>query len=259
MPQTFEEFIHSKLLYALEFFHNVCEKEKINYSLYGGSLIGAVRHKGFIPWDDDVDVAMTRSEYNRFRKIINNYCKDEFYFNYKGDRVPEVNYKQSICYNNHKLGDLGLDIYIIDNLPDDIKKRQDLILKLKILQGMMKKGKLKFWHKYDTKGKILVLGTKFLGMFFSLNKLAHMYEKATQKYNNIECRDRYVSNDVYAVFDRPFEASLFDGYIVSPFEDKEFMIFAKADPILRVQYGDYMVLPPVEDRHFYHTAPPIES
>lgn len=259
MSQTFEEFIHSKLLYALAFFHGVCVKEKINYSLYGGSLIGAIRHKGFIPWDDDVDVAMTREEYKKFRKIINNYCGEEFYFNDKGDRVPEVNYKQDIFYDTHKLGDLGIDIYIIDNLPDDIKKRRALILKLKILQGMMKKGKLKYWHKYDLKGKILVLSTKFLGAFFSLNKLARMYEKATQRYNDQQSKDRYVSNDLYAVFDRPFESTLFEGYMTVPFEDKEFIIFANADPILRVQYGDYMILPPESERHFYHTAPPQEN
>lgn len=254
MKQLFEEFIHSKLLNALEYFHNICTKEGIKYSLYGGTLIGAVRHKGFIPWDDDIDVAMTRAEYEKLKNVIDKYQSDEFLFNYKGDRVPELNYRNAVEYGTMTYNGLGVDIYIIDNLPDNNFLRKCLILRMKILQGMMKKGKLNYWKTYSFKGKILVIATKILGAGISLNRLCEIYEKLSQKYNKKETKNKFVSNDLYAVFAKPFDKNDFDEYIAVPFEDKKFFIFKKFDPILRTQYGDYMQLPPEKDRHFYHVS-----
>ena len=62
--------IQEELLILLKKFHSICMENGIKYSLYAGTLIGAVREKGFIPWDDDVDISFTRAEYEKFRKVI---------------------------------------------------------------------------------------------------------------------------------------------------------------------------------------------
>ena len=67
--------VHQKLLELVIEFDEICSKNQIKYTLHGGSLLGAIREKGFIPWDDDIDVAMTRNEYIKFEKILKNSHK----------------------------------------------------------------------------------------------------------------------------------------------------------------------------------------
>ena len=71
--------IHKDLLELLKAFKNVCDKEGIWYTLAFGTVLGAVRHKGFIPWDDDIDIGMTRDNYEKFIKIANTKLSEEFF------------------------------------------------------------------------------------------------------------------------------------------------------------------------------------
>ena len=62
--------IHKDMLMLLKKFHKVCSENNIKYSLHGGTLLGAIREKGFIPWDDDIDISITRAEYEKLRKVM---------------------------------------------------------------------------------------------------------------------------------------------------------------------------------------------
>lgn len=73
----------------LDAFVSICEKENLQYYLYAGTVFGAVRHSGFIPWDDDIDVCMPRKDYDKFISIANNYLKDEWNENHKIKKIQE--------------------------------------------------------------------------------------------------------------------------------------------------------------------------
>ena len=109
---------------------NVCDELGIEFFLYGGTLIGAVRHKGFVPWDDDVDVGMTRENYERFLKEAPKVLPDNYFLQtpysekaspylYSKLRLKNTKY---IEYGHHKLDiekGIYIDIYPVDNAPDD--------------------------------------------------------------------------------------------------------------------------------------------
>ena len=115
--------IQENLLPIAKDFHNYCKKEKLNYYIIGGTFLGAIRHKGFIPWDDDIDIAMPRKDYEKFLKDYPQ--KKYFILNYKTN--PEYKYYISkLCSKDYiikeKTGNevnLFIDIFPIDGTPNN--------------------------------------------------------------------------------------------------------------------------------------------
>lgn len=246
--ETFEGFIHGKLLEQLKFIDEVCRKENIEYSLVGGTLLGAVRHNGFIPWDDDADVVMTRSEFNRFKEVVKHYMDGTtFEWNHRS-RVEGIVQSESFRGGIYKI---ITDIFVLDYVPDGDRAFKKHIFRLKKLQGMMKKGKID-WKKYSLKGKILVFATKMLGSFHSMEKLLDRYVEESTRYDGAETKRMIISNDLYETFDIPYEKELLCETEDHVFETETFRIFSHYDEILTALYGDYMTPPPESERHFQH-------
>lgn len=113
----------------LDVFIALCEKYQLRYYLTGGTLLGAVRHKGFIPWDDDIDVAMPRPDYERFIKIAANEIAEPLYLDHihnntacRWDKIVMANRKVHIVSNvtlNQQLMDAWIDILPLDGMPDN--------------------------------------------------------------------------------------------------------------------------------------------
>ncbi len=250
--EKFRRFVHGKLFELLEFVDGICKEENIPYSLTGGSMLGAVRHDGFIPWDDDVDIVMKRADFEKFKRVAGGYLKNTPFAWCRHDRVEGVEFKEPFDFEGLKVSHLCLDVFTLDNVPDSDKQFKKQIFGLKKLQGMMKKGKTD-WKKYNFKGKILVFGTKILGLFHSKKSILKKYEKLSTKYNGVETKRKFISNDVYALFDIPFENCLLDEIAEHKFESGAFPVYAHYDEILTAQYGDYMTPPPESERVFLHT------
>lgn len=126
--------IQKVLLSIIIDFDQCCRENNINYSLCGGSALGAVRHKGFIPWDDDIDVFMTRGDYNKFFKIYKNFLGDKYTL-HAPETTPELGmpiaqlslngtvYKTQLAPSRENPG-IYIDIFILENIPNNILLRK---------------------------------------------------------------------------------------------------------------------------------------
>ena len=125
--------IHAELLEQLRDITAVCKKHNISYNMMCGSLLGAVRHKGFIPWDDDVDLLMTREEFQKFREIYPKECDKRFELTYLDTWTPRV------MNRDPEKAAAFTDFFILDPVPPEGFQRKWWFFKLHTLQGMLKK------------------------------------------------------------------------------------------------------------------------
>lgn len=263
-PQILKRLQNAELS-ILKDFDKVCAKYGINYFLIGGSLIGLVRHKGFIPWDDDLDIGMLREEYERFLKIMPKeltkdyilaspethpgYCSAVIKLMRKGTKfVPSFSTEMQCELGIH------IDIFIWDNLCDNKFGAWIQIKKSRILsQLIFLCGSSKPNIGYEKKLRILLqFVCKALHFFLnkipnSVNILFKYFEKNSQKYNKIDTKhivcfqDTKILNTKYtkdALI--PYSRKTFEGFL-APVADNY-----KEE--LQMYYGDYMKLPPIEDR-----------
>lgn len=248
-------------------FKNICEKNNFQYFLAYGTLIGAIRHKGFIPWDDDIDVWMPRPDYDKFVQFcIDNEsslgvlalkhfksCKE---YIYPIARLVDTRYK--IEYTDAKEYGLGLfiDIYPLDGVngadKSNIKKIKRQISKVACL------GKTRFVPAYRKWKNIFKLPYYFFNKRKDINKLIKKLDLLGQKYD-------YAKSEIVgcAVWepDERFNREDFSDCTDMIFCDYSFKVPVGYDNLLKQLYGDYMQLPPENDRkaHHYYRAYERES
>lgn len=238
--------------------HNFCEKNNIKYSLGFGTLLGAIRHKGFIPWDDDVDVLMLREDYERFIKTFNsdnygvNACNiDNKYYLPFAKVYDKRTIKIEPVYtpNGFEIG-VNVDIFPIDYFNDEerykkiVKKRKGLRRKFFFSQFLIKKPKC---FKDFIKNIIAPFYNK------KNNKYANMLNNYIRKNNKNKNDKRIlVHNEIFNNRPYIFPITLFDSLIKVEFEGREFYSIKDYDIYLKVCYGDYMKLPPEEQRITHH-------
>ena len=265
-PQVLEK-LHKAELSMLKDFARLCEENGIEYFAISGTAIGAVRHHGFIPWDDDIDVALLRKDYERFVKAMR---KDaEFCSKYElwGPDQPHKYYnlqptlmmKNTLFVNenayagNYKPGIL-MDLFIYDNLPEE-KDKADLIIKkcrrYKILYIVRNVDHFKLLKGKAPVQKIKNIICGFLRIFLRLfpksdevlfrrfMMYATMYREQTDKYTCLFDPGSAIM-DIHKSRSYPT--------IKVPFEDTEIRLVKNYDEQLRQHMGEYMEIPPVEKR-----------
>lgn len=249
------------MLENMKIIHALCEQYNIQYSLCAGSAIGAVVHKGFIPWDDDIDIMMDRENYDRFCKIIPNKLPSNLeLLNYKNSedartlisKIVDNNYVITYQTTTGEKIDMGLfiDITVLDKVPTDIKKRKNIFKRSKL--GLLligrntpqNQGKLKKWI-----GMLLI---KMTTERFKIN-----YGKKTEKLiaNSVKDEKEYTYAEllIYCGKVYEFNKNLFSQYERIQFEDTYFYIVSDYDTYLRKRYErDYTILPPKEQQISHH-------
>lgn len=221
-----------KYLEILKIIEEISRKDGICYMLTCGTLLGAIREKGFIEWDNDADIMMRRIDFN---KLENNSQK---YFDEYGlildytDKLPTVKLRQN--------PEVFTEIVLIDSLPAGKIKRAVKLSLLKTAYGMLKTDYL--YTNYPLKKKIFAYGTTLLGKIFSKKAKLNLYKKISQIGNEKDPNLAFFSNERFVYLNLVFKMSLLDAIIRVPFENTELSVPKEWDTILRLYYGDdYMV------------------
>ena len=256
--------LFDKLLDLLKEFNRICEENDIKYFVFAGTMLGAIRHKGFITWDDDVDVIVPRSEYNRLKKIAaEGAFKDPYFFQ---SPSTDKGYPKGFCRlrNSNTTGipyddvamkcnrGIFIDIFPLDILPDDEKKRSKQIKKLhntRLLMNSFARYYSGFGVAGTTKAKAvayyLTLPLFKLGIL-SMDKLYRRYERIASRY--MDSDGKYAGTIAFSFENRRFifEKKWWDGRVIPvDFEDMKVPVPEDYDTLLHHSYGDYMT--PVQE------------
>ena len=268
--------VHAASLKILKEIDRICRKYKIRYALDAGTLIGAVRHKGFIPWDDDADVVFLRSQYEAFVKVAGRELPDTMELllpdSYRDGRAffdftPRIIYKNSRCHQDSpemnfyggKLNHIWVDLFILDKLPASPAGAAVTRFVHKAIYGlaMGHRPGLDF-KKYSLIHKIFVGGLAGVGRFIPLRLISAMQRAAALKDRRSRGSRWYYSNYQPDYLYVTLEGSWCEAVEDAAFEDAQLMIPKGWHEVLTEVYGDYMQLPPEEKRVPTHSSQQIE-
>lgn len=250
---NFEES-KSIMIKTLESIDKCCRENGIDYSLCWGTLIGAIRHHGFVPWDDDIDLMMSRDNYNRFLKVYNdpNY---EIYGPRKDKNCIVIlsrvyNKNTRVVFNNykeHSLFGLWISIFPFDNAPDNGLKEWEN--KRTRLVNLYHCKSVRYLDTDSLPRKIAKFLLKLVVLPYTSFSLFAKIEKHLTQFNNSKTENICIwdNGNGYSKFFY-FPAELFDGYEEVDFDGVKCKIINGYDKFLRMYYGDYMQLPPEEKR-----------
>ena len=253
----------------LAYIDSFCHENNIKYFAHYGTLIGAIRHKGFIPWDDDIDICMPREDYEKFVKMFNNddgqhyvLCSetsDTYYNGYARACDNKMILKIKGTFDIEHFGAF-VDVFPLDIVPESLKEREvfyeDLhnafmnilyALPTRCYKPLPLRRRIKFSANLVKRIPAIVMG---------INNAKNKRNQLMKKYNNTN------SELISCLFDVPDDRLVMrkdqiEDLIRVPFEDIEIDIPRKYDEILRQYYGDYMKLPPSSERYSHHHFTPF--
>lgn len=265
--------LHGVLLEILLEFDRVCRCNGIQYTLAYGTLLGAIRHKGFIPWDDDVDVIMDRKNFDKFCSVCPSEIGKDFFFQSK---YTEPAYPYNICRlrkNNtamifeawKKSGihqGLFIDIYPVDNVPDSkIKRKLQALPIIALTPIRVSRNPIIYLNGASKRLNPVMLALKnslyHVVKLFPKEKCDSIEKHYITKYDETNCRELGVICEGATLLSPdktniPFETKYLQEYTDVEFEGHQLMSVKNSAGLLTHWYGDYMQLPPEDKRVMYH-------
>lgn len=265
--------LKSTLLECLKDIQQVCEKNGIHIMLGGGSCLGAVRHKGFIPWDDDLDLNISREDYEVFKKVFKEELGSKYILNapnYEGDSISRF---PKILIKGTRFVELGMrkddpnalikiDMFIAENIPDSKICRFIKGWRCNLLMGIAGSVEMYQWYKRDSENEFFIMNAKnksivlrkVAGAVFSVIPLQRWYDMVDKacRYSN-DSKELSFPTGRKHYFGEIHEKNDIFPLIKSEFEGMKVYIPCNYQKYLKKLYGEnYMLVPPVEKRekHF---------
>ena len=265
MGKQYEELRKLQLIEfdILKKFKEICDKHRLTYYLIGGTLLGAVRHKGFIPWDDDVDVSMPRPDYIRFIDIAQSQLSDPYgvvtkeideSFKHPIARVINKRISVETAYTkNPQVNYVSIDIFPMDAMPENkvhyfFRKYHILLRRWLFIISEFNDLANQTKDRYGLEKMIFTLVAKLkLERIFNSMKQFRTYHKVLSKYSYE--KGRYVGQLLGGYkFKYMMEREVYEPGKELEFEGELFRVPENYDALLRNLYGDYMTLPPEDQR-----------
>lgn len=246
--------IHNELLEIMDEIDRVCTEHNLRYYLIGGSLLGAIRHNGFIPWDDDLDIAMPRKDYQRFIDIAPKELHEPYKLMWTSTdkkywklfaKVENANtvFQEAGMINDKELHGIFVDIFPLDEtdgLDSKVRKRKTIIKKL----GVMMSYKTRPWQASMLK-RIIVKPFPIVFLSKMANRIMFWPCKTGQYYSNFGSRRTIDKQTIPKEF--------FANGVPHSFEDRQYNVPSNADSVLNHIFGSsYMDIPPKEKQRGHY-------
>ncbi len=250
----------------------VCDEECISWSLSGGSVLGAVRHQGFIPWDDDIDIFMERSEFENFKNIFSLKLADKYELKCPGDQghlltLARIQKKGTKIKTIHSVGDKGeglfIDIFILENTYDNFIFRyihgliSTVLLFIDSAVGMdLCKENIFKYTNHDKALKRQVLMRAVFAKLFKIKTLEEWLLTSDKWFSSVKKKGKYLVCPTGGkhFFGEIYKRSMFEDCQKWKFETENWCLPNPPEEYLSLRYGsDYMKIPEEKDRerHVY--------
>lgn len=226
--------IQKQLLMNMKDVHKFLTDNNIAYSLCAGSLLGAIRHNGFIPWDDDIDIMMDRYNYDLFIDRKENLYGYEVKKELWTYRIRQIGKSENIP---------PIDVFVLDNCPDNIILRKVKVFLIRTVQGMLKENIC--YDNYSALYRFCLRITYLLGLPFSQGMKTELYDCISKICNENDTKYLSCYNSLFSVAAKRYCKDIMKSTKLHDFEDTQFYITEYYDEYLTTQYGDYMI--PIEE------------
>lgn len=233
----------------------ICRENDIPYILTGGTALGAIRHKGFIPWDDDLDIAMMRDDYKKFIKVLDEKLPEKYTFHcYEKNRkynvtIPQMKIRKKNTYIEevnkllaNKCDDCNgifIDVFVLDH----VNKHKIIDVPFRLLNGLL-----------------MLIINGFENIHINPIPLKSLFVGIAKFYGRLNRKSKYIGFDLTWTYIKPWKGHIFKYEDVYPvknvtFENHQFTMANNHDAFLKMDIGStYMSLPPINKRFAKHTV-----
>ncbi len=241
---------------------DLCDRHRIGYALLGGSALGARRHRGFIPWDDDMDMGMLREDFERFLQIARTELSKSLYVQYwlddphMGAPFAKVRRNNTVMVEEasketggHK--GISIDIFPFDNVPDDIAE-YPWKLELKFWKRLLRHQTGYTIRRLSLPLYVADLPTRIAARIFTPGQAKRRMHKVMTRFRHRPADRVLAVGGAYDFKKDMLKVTWLSDVTRQSFEDREFYCPTAIDDYLAHMYGDFMALPPVEERNSKH-------